>query len=115
METYQQKIATDRLAIYRGISLSLDDQIRKRIIQEIMCRYQLRYQDIESAYGISFQDYFADALIKLGQLAREGLLIKDQYGFSVTKAGRLFLRHIALAFDRYFGQAESTAKYSPTL
>jgi oxygen-independent coproporphyrinogen-3 oxidase len=95
--------ALDRgeLPIWRGISLSGEDRLRRVIIEAIMCHGKLDFAAIESEYEIDFMDYFAPELARLEKLAEDGLLILDEDGAEVTPAGRLLLRSVAMVFDQY--------------
>ncbi|AFY37705.1 coproporphyrinogen III oxidase, anaerobic [[Leptolyngbya] sp. PCC 7376] len=93
------------LPIAKGFQLSRDDLIRRTVIMELMCEFQLSASDLEEKYhlgfDIDFNDYFADVLSILDNLEADGLLRRWGDGIEVTPRGRLLIRNIAAAFDPY--------------
>ncbi|MEL7832899.1 oxygen-independent coproporphyrinogen III oxidase [Fodinibius sp. Rm-B-1B1-1] len=83
------------------LSLNRDDQLRKSIIMEIMCRMDINIRSIEDEWGIQFDNYFSQAIRRLRPLAEDGLIRFSQNSLRITETGRLFLRNIAMCFDRY--------------
>lgn len=98
---WTEAIDRGELPIWRGISLSGEDCLRRKVIEAIMCHGKLDFAAIESEYDIDFMDYFAPEIARLEKLARDGLLQLDEDGFEVTPAGRLLLRSVAMVFDQY--------------
>ena len=54
-------------------------------------------------------EYFADALVKLLPLQADGLVEVGDTNIVATSRGRMLLRIIAMAFDRYLPPASDTA------
>jgi oxygen-independent coproporphyrinogen III oxidase len=103
-------IEAGRPATVRGLCTDADDRIRAEVIQAIMCRGNLRFDDIETRFDVDFGGYFRDELDGLTVLADDGLLVLDAEGLQVLPAGRLLLRAIAARFDAYLpGRARATA------
>lgn len=100
-DAYYDLIDRNELPIARGVNLSLDDALRRSIIQTLMCNFELSIGAIEQAYPITFASYFAAELEQLGSLAREGWLTIDGEWLSVNPARRLLVRHICMVFDHY--------------
>lgn len=98
---YYAHLDAGELPIQRGVSLSKDDMIRARVIQQIMCQQTVDYAPIESEFGIDFAEYFHDELYKLSHFEKDGLIHQEAERFSISNAGRYFLRNIAMTFDRY--------------
>jgi oxygen-independent coproporphyrinogen-3 oxidase len=101
LDRYYAAIDQSRLPVARGFRLSRDDRIRRAIIQAIMCTGIVDYTEIETHFQCNFAQYFAEELPRLAQLADDGLVTMDRAGFSVTPAGRLLLRAVAMVFDAY--------------
>jgi oxygen-independent coproporphyrinogen-3 oxidase len=97
------EIAVDqgRLPLHRGLTLDDDDVIRSEVIQELMCSGQIDRARIARRFDIDFDEYFADALVQVGPLARDGLVESSAERIVATSRGRLMLRIIAMCFDRY--------------
>lgn len=100
-EAYYDLIERNELPIERGMLLTMDDVLRRAIIQMLMCQGELSIPCIEEAYPVVFADYFANELAQLAQLARDGLVTLDDQWLSVTPKGRVELRAVCAVFDRY--------------
>lgn len=98
----------DGLAIERGVRLSRDDQIRRAVIMELMCQFQLSKGAIEEKYHLSFagdfDDYFAAEQADLRPLEADGLVRLSPNKIEVTPIGRLLIRNIVSVFDSYLNQ-----------
>jgi oxygen-independent coproporphyrinogen-3 oxidase len=98
---YQSRLDSDQLAVVRGLRCSQDDLLRRAVILQLMCAFNLRFRDIEQRYGISFPRYFAQAWPQLQRLACDGLLDLTDERIDIKPAGRLLVRTICMVFDRY--------------
>jgi oxygen-independent coproporphyrinogen-3 oxidase len=104
LPSWQSSLDEGRLPVFRGMRVDEDDQLRADLIQALMCQGEVPIRALERRYGIDFDTYFADALIKLQPLAEDGLVRVGDSRISVTSRGRLLLRNIAMCFDRYLEQ-----------
>ena len=100
-ETYQNAIRGGRLAVFRGYLLNRDDRIRKDLIRRIMCSGVVRIPEFERQWEIKFRDYFQNDLPGLTTFIQDGLLKFGDDEIRVIGEGFLFLRNIAMVFDRY--------------
>ncbi|MFQ5535123.1 MAG: oxygen-independent coproporphyrinogen III oxidase [Sphingomonadales bacterium] len=100
-EEYFKLIDAGRLPVLRGLELDDDDLLRRAVITELMCHFRLDFAAIDARFGIRFVDYFADTLETLKPMAADGLLTLTDKAIEVTPAGRLLVRNICMAFDRY--------------
>ncbi|MFB2938758.1 oxygen-independent coproporphyrinogen III oxidase [Aerosakkonemataceae cyanobacterium BLCC-F154] len=111
LKGYYQAIDEGRLPIERGVTLSRDDIIRRTIIMELMCQFQLSKYDIEEKYHLSFdldfEEYFIKERYNLRLLEADGLIHLSHDRIQVTPSGRLLIRNIASAFDKYLGTQQS--------
>lgn len=113
IQQYQQALEQNRLPLSRGITLSLDDAIRRRVINQLICHFELSFSEIEQRFGIVFSDYFSTALLQLKTMEEDGLLRLGNTGITVLPAGRLLIRRICMAFDAYLPPMEAqTDRYS---
>lgn len=101
LDEYYHDIDTGYLPVRRGYRMDADDELRRSVIQELMCHFVLDFDAVSQAWHIDFQDYFAAALAELQPLADAGLLQMDSQHIEVMPKGRLLVRIIAMAFDRY--------------
>lgn len=105
LDEYYERIEQNELPIVTGVKLSMDDLLRRIIIQMLMCNFELSIDSIELAYPITFKTYFAAELEKLRELEDNGLVIVDEEWISVTPKGRLLIRNVCMVFDRYLNTA----------
>jgi oxygen-independent coproporphyrinogen-3 oxidase len=110
LSTYEEIISAGRLSVYRGVRRSADDEIRRTVIHELMCNFRVDAGAIERQYGIEFAGYFADDLALLAPHERDGMVHVSARGVEATPVGELFVRNLAMCFDRY--QREKHAKDS---
>ncbi|NJD07281.1 MAG: oxygen-independent coproporphyrinogen III oxidase [Methylococcaceae bacterium] len=101
IELYQQRADSEGLAVFRGITLAPDDRLRRAVINQLICHFELDFQKVESDFRIRFSDYFAGELQALQEMRRDGLLELGASGLTVLPAGRLLIRNICMVFDRY--------------
>ncbi|GFE91667.1 oxygen-independent coproporphyrinogen III oxidase [Steroidobacter agaridevorans] len=105
---YYAALDQGRLPVDRGIALSMDDVLRREIIQRLMCKGELCMREIENRYAVEFDNYFASELVALNGLAGDGLIARDANAIQVTERGRALLRTIAMVFDAYLPRSAST-------
>ena len=117
LSQYYEAVDQDRLPTMRGYALTEDDLLRRQVILDILCRTSVDYKEIETAYGVAFQSYFAEAMPQVEQAAADGLLEISERGFALTPLGRIFSRNIAMAFDAYLKKQVQSDKptFSKTL
>lgn len=117
LESYSSAIDQRRLATMRGMRLTDDDVIRRTVISKILCHCVLRKSEIESEFNLKFDEYFADEQPRLHELAADGMVELSGDTISVTLLGRIFIRVIGMAFDRYLREKKDSTQplFSKTL
>jgi len=102
LSEYYAALAAGKPPVERGYELHGDDALRRAVISEIMCNFAVETREIDAAFGIRFQEYFATEIRELreGPVA-SGFLEVDDERLLVTELGRLFVRNIAMPFDRH--------------
>jgi oxygen-independent coproporphyrinogen-3 oxidase len=115
LDEYYARIDSGHLAVFRGIALSRDDEIRRDVITRLICHFQLGYADVERAWDIDFADYFAADLPKLAPMAADGLLETDGQGIRVRPRGRLLIRNICMVFDAYLAAKQGPVGFSKVI
>jgi oxygen-independent coproporphyrinogen-3 oxidase len=115
---YYQAIDAGTFPIERGYALSDDDQVRRYVITELMCNFEVSRRAVDRKFGIEFGAYFANELAALdtsdGPVA-DGLLEIDDETLTVTPRGRLFVRNVCMTFDRYLKSHEGQPVFSRTI
>lgn len=112
---YYDLIDRNELPIERGVGLTMDDMLRRTIIQMLMCQFELSMSAIELAYPIDFGQYFASELERLAALADDGLVTLEKDWINVTPKGRLLIRNVCMVFDRYLGTGAAGPRHSRTV
>ncbi|WP_339516797.1 oxygen-independent coproporphyrinogen III oxidase [Pseudomonas sp. RL_15y_Pfl2_60] len=111
LSLYQQTLDNDLLATKRGLHCNADDLVRRAVIQQLICHFQLDFADIEHSYGINFQQYFSDVWPQLQQMAHDGLIELTQQSINVLPSGRLLVRALCMLFDKYLSE-QSRQRFS---
>ena len=101
LDEYNQAITEGKLAVFRGVALDEDDKLRRAVITDLICHFELSFKTIEAEFNINFAEYFAPELDNLAVMQNDGLLRLDQNGIQVEAAGRLLIRNICMVFDKY--------------
>jgi len=112
---YEEAIAAGRFATCKGYVLTEDDHLRRDVIQELMCHLRLDFAEIGKRHGIDFKAHFGSELATLAPLAKDGLVDLDEDGVTVTPAGHLLVRNVAMAFDAYLPKNRETTTFSRTV
>lgn len=115
---YYKAIDEGQFPTMRGYALSGEDQLRRAVINQILCHGDVNYASMEKTYGLpSFSGHFADALAKLSGAAEDRLLVFHEQGFTLTPLGRILSRNVAMVFDAYLEERPASEKplFSKTL
>jgi len=114
LHDYYEAIDSGHLAVHRGLELNDDDRLRRAVIQSIMCRGRVDFAEVDSAWSIRFEEYFARELEALKPLEADGLLVSRTRSFELTPIGRLLMRNVAMCFDVYLAahQQSDTPRFS---
>lgn len=112
LRSYMRLVDAGGLPVVRGIRLSVDDLVRRRIIIELICNFTLNYDWFENRYHTGFWRYFAQERELLRTMEADGLVEIDESGIRVSTLGRLLVRNICMVFDRYLRQAAAHGAYS---
>jgi oxygen-independent coproporphyrinogen-3 oxidase len=107
LPTWEAAIDTGRLPVWRGMQQSADDVVRADLIQQLMCRGVIDIPALEERHGIHFLEYFEPDLIRLCDIAADGLVSITETEIRATSRGRLLLRIIAACFDYYLHQPQA--------
>jgi oxygen-independent coproporphyrinogen-3 oxidase len=110
---YYAAIDAGSLPIDRGYRLNADDQIRRFVITQLMCNFHLDKRSVEARFGIAFDDYFGRELAELSGpdgLIEGGFITATRDALQVEALGRLFVRNVAMVFDRYMPDRQADAR-----
>lgn len=112
---YYKQLDAGDFPVFKTLALSRDDLIRKNVIMNIMCRMGVDFAQLSDKWNIDFSGYFADELAKMADFINDGLIMQSGKHIQITDKGRLFLRNIAMCFDRYLNSPKTEQKFSKTV
>lgn len=112
---YYGDLDKGELPVIKRLKLSRDDKIRKEVIMRLMCEMGLSFKQIEERWDINFATYFQESLDRLELLEVDGFVKVTKEGIHITEEGRLFLRNIAICFDRYLHESKTERSFSKTV
>jgi oxygen-independent coproporphyrinogen-3 oxidase len=115
LNEYYARIDAGRLAVFRGIELSRDDEIRRDVITRLICHFSLTIASVEARWGIDFQSYFSQELESLKPMAQDGLLELEKSAIVINPKGRLLIRNICMQFDAYLHSKASRGSFSKVI
>jgi oxygen-independent coproporphyrinogen-3 oxidase len=102
LSTYYAALDAGRFPIERGYRLDPDDHLRRDVIANLMCNFRVDIGAIESRHGIAFAEYFAREIEELRAGPEgDGFVAIGPDRIDVTGFGRLFVRNVAMVFDRH--------------
>lgn len=100
----------------RGIVLTAEDQLRRDLINALMCNFRVDLAAFGQAHGLDFQEHFALELSELGPLIEDGLLEHKDGLLEVPLRGRLLVRNVAMVFDPWLrAPAAAGPRFSQTV
>ncbi len=113
-ESYYQMIDEGKLPLLRGLELTADDLLRRDLISQLICNFQLDMDQFMKKHNIDFADYFKDELSQLATMQDDQLLqIRDDV-ISILPAGRLLIRNICMTFDAHLDDKQK-ARFSKVI
>ncbi len=101
LPSYHAALEQNRLPVFKGVELSRDDKIRREVISQLICHFQLEFASVEQKFSLDFEQYFSTELMQLESMAKDGLLEIHERDILVLPAGRLLIRNICMVFDQY--------------
>jgi len=115
LDEYCADIDAGHLAVFKGIELTRDDEIRRDVITRLICHFSLDFAAVAQTWGVAFADYFPDALPKLRPMQEDGLLELDSKGIQVLPKGRMLIRNICMVFDAYLAAKKGPVGFSKVI
>ena len=112
LSQYTDLVNANNNAIYRGVSLTQDDIIRRDLITQLICHFSLDISAFSAKHQLDFQQYFADELIEIKQLAEDKLVSYDSKRLNITASGRILVRRVCMVFDAYRPKLNQQQQFS---
>jgi len=110
-DAYYERLKAGKLPVYRGVRLTADDRLRRRVIADLICH---GYVD-KAAVMDDFDGYFAREVAQLAPMQADGLLRDEDGGIHVLAPGRLLIRNICMLFDGYLGDGTRQERFSKAI
>lgn len=102
---YMRLTSTAGLPVARGVALTADDLLRRHVIEQLMCNFELDIGDLQTRFGEG-----ADGLVheveEYCATSTDQLASFDGTRLTIDPARRAFVRLVAAAFDTYLVQGE---------
>lgn len=111
LEEYEHLVHNQIIPIYRGHILTEEDEIIRKHILNLMCRFRTAWNEP----GQQFPE-LAHTMERLGEMEQDGLVVIAPTELLVTEKGKPFIRNICMAFDlRMQRKAPETQLFSMTI
>lgn len=97
---WRDALGEGRLPVVRGIAVSDDDDVRRTIIETLMCGFKVDLVEIATEFGLTKGAFDVEAG-RLRPFVDDGLVVLRDGKIAVTERGRPFVRSVCAVFDRY--------------
>lgn len=97
---YEKQALSGQLPVVRGVELTRDDRMRRRVIEQIMCSFGFSFADLTQEFGPEAAILVAEA--QAIAEADELVAIRGER-LEILPPARPFVRSIAAKFDAYLG------------
>lgn len=112
LPAYYDALDKGDLPVQRGLVLSQADRVRRWVINQLMCQFEVDKELFGKLYGVTFARYFAAEKPAIDQAIEDGLLVDEGSKLVATSIGRLFIRNVASLFDWYLRQKKDMSHFS---
>ena len=111
VEEYQELVNKGEFPLLRGHLLNEEDLVIREHILNIMCHLETKWDESR----LKFPE-LNDAISKLAEMEKDGLVELTENGLSVPEKGRPYIRNICMAFDlRLIRNKPTTQLFSMTI
>jgi oxygen-independent coproporphyrinogen III oxidase len=113
---YIERVEKTGLATEKGYELTFEDQVRRSVINEIMCNGYLQFENMALQWNLStemLKEIIQFDEVKLHPYINDGLLTFDGESVRLNDSGFLAVRNIAMEFDPLLQQGKG--QYSKTI
>lgn len=114
VEDYQTRIDEGKPALVKGVPLTEEDHLRRAVINQLICHFQLDFEALRQRFGIEPASHFAAELTELQPMVEDGLIELNEQGIRVLNRGRLLIRRVCMVFDQYLN-AGTQIRYSKVI
>ena len=114
IKEYTDVIESGHLPVFRGIALSQDDILRREVINQLICHFELKFENIEKEFSINFSEYFSDELKQIKEMESDSLVELTNDKIQVLPEGKMLIRNICMVFDVYL-KANKEQRFSKVI
>lgn len=116
LKVYMDTLDKGKLPVERGYLLNDTQKVTREVINRLMCNKKISFSEIAEYQNISIEKLkeivnFREERLK--ELIADGLLNYSDDSVEVTEKGTMFIRNIAVIFDREYEEKNQT--YSRTV
>lgn len=104
LDNYYSRLDKGEVPLAKGCRMNQDDRLRKHIIMSLICELQLDITECNQQFGVNFNSLFAQQLLDMQPMERDGIVAIQSQRIVVTENGRPFLRNICMLFDAYLSK-----------
>jgi oxygen-independent coproporphyrinogen III oxidase len=101
IDEYFARLDRNELPVQRGRRLGPDDQLRRDIIMQLICRMGFDTEEVSARHGIEVLSHLRREWESLRHMEREGLVTLEGTRVRITPLGRPLVRNICMIFDAY--------------
>jgi oxygen-independent coproporphyrinogen-3 oxidase len=112
LKAYYQQVDELGHAQWRGVGLNNDDSIRRAVIKQLMCNFELDMDKIADTFKLDFANYFAEDMTLLQTFINDELVVIEGDMLQVAPKGKLLIRNICMCFDVYLRQRARQQQFS---
>lgn len=115
LKEYYRALDAQQLPIERGYTRTTEDQLRARVIHDLMCQGTVDLQRLTEEFGERLVNELAFALSQLGPFIDDGLVTFDGRFVHLQPQGQLMMRNVAMLFDGWLNRTPEHIRYSRTV
>lgn len=115
--TYIRQLEQNELPVFKGYELSREQRITREVITELMCNYQINWQEIADRFRITADEVKGSIryhLQALNGFAEDGLIAFDDHQLHMLPGAHPFVRNVAASFDKLL-TSDSGKRFSKAL
>jgi oxygen-independent coproporphyrinogen-3 oxidase len=101
IKSYYELLDANTIPVYRGHILHTEDLIIRKHILNLMCHFKTTWHQDNTYFN-----ELPDVLIKLKEMALDGLVIMESKSITITEKGKPFVRNVCMAFDLLLQQKQ---------
>lgn len=112
LRPYYEAVEENGHALWKGCGLNRDDEIRRVVIKQLICHFELDMAKIDERLGINFETYFEEDLKLLQTFIDDKLVNITDRKITISSTGRLLIRNICICFDIYYRKKARQQQFS---